>query len=223
MTDTKHIEHVLMDTTEDVMTIEEHLPTSMGGIATFYIVRDTSCSSWCPNALQLRALRDRCNAILAQHTAKQVDPGPWKMVQVRSVLSGIALEIESGSDIPSAHEGAVIRIDIQGNEDGPAWVGGLDDLAFLSSAIDDIWDRYCPPSPSGVPLLEEPSSKEVLRTLGDMEALGELVADEAGNLCTLEGKVIATGDPLWLKRVANVVNMVNMLPQIAKLEREGDS
>jgi hypothetical protein len=215
---TNSASHELPDVDGDMLSISsgaDILGGHKGAIARVYV----PCS-WCPNALQLRALRDRCNAILAQHAAKQVDPGPWKTVQVRSMLSGIALEIESGADIPGAHEGAVIRIDIDGNDDGPAWVGGLDDLAFLSSAIDDIWDRYNPPTSSGLPLLEEPSGTEILRALDDMEALGELVADAAGNLCTLEGKVIATGEPLWLKRIANVVNMVNMLPQIAKLERD---
>lgn len=38
--------------------------------------------------------------------------------------------------------------------------------------------------------------------------LGHLVADRAGNICTLEGKVLFTGDPLDACRIVAVVNSV---------------
>jgi hypothetical protein len=218
-----HNEHLLPDVDDDKLAITTGpgiLGSHKNAVAEFIVADDGV--SWCPNADQLRALRDQCSAILAAHAAKNVAPPPYKLERFVGI-GGATIEVESGGNIHSIAEGAIIRIDIQGNDDGPAWVGGLDDLAFLSSAIDDIWDRYNPPTPSGLPLLEAPLPKELLRALDDMEALGELVADKAGNLCTLEGKVIATGDPLWLRRVANVVNMVNMLPQIAKLERDGSN
>lgn len=40
------------------------------------------------------------------------------------------------------------------------------------------------------------------------QALGNLVADPTGNICTLEGKVLFTGDPLDAARIVAVVNGV---------------
>lgn len=39
-------------------------------------------------------------------------------------------------------------------------------------------------------------------------ALGYLVADRAGNICTLEGKMLFTGDPIDAARIVAVVNGV---------------
>lgn len=40
------------------------------------------------------------------------------------------------------------------------------------------------------------------------KTLGTLVADRVGNICTLEGKVLFTGDPLTAARIVAVVNSV---------------
>jgi hypothetical protein len=208
--------HELPDVDGDMLSISsgaDILGGHKGAIARVYV----PCS-WCPNALQLRALRDRCNVILAQHAAKQVDPGPWKTVQVRSALNGIALEVESGSDIPGAHEGAAIRIDIDGNDDGPAWVGGLDDLAFLSSAIDDVWDRFNPPPEMVVKSLAVFATATAGATTELQEALDTfkagVVIDAEGHLCHSgdAGEPIARAEDWthipWLKRIAAIVNAV---------------
>lgn len=196
--------------------------TREDSVAELSLVGAKGSPSWSPNALQLRALRDRCNAILAQHAAKDVAPGPYRVVRLGDVGAEI-IKIESGSDIPNTNKAAVIRIDIEGNEDGPAWIGGLDDLAHLASAIDDVWDRYNPPPETVVKSLAVFATATAANANELQEALDSMrdgvVADDAGNLCRLDGRVIATADDpsqvVWLKRIAAIVN--------AAVEARGES
>jgi hypothetical protein len=212
--------HELPDVVGDMLTIG---PPTASGIAPIRHVAELKLSrsgyyadvSWCPDVLQLRALRDRCNVILAQHA--NVDPGPYKLVPIRSTFCGTTIEIESGKIIAAA-PGPVIRIDIEGNEDGPAWVGGLDDLAFLSSAIDDVWDRYNPPPETVVKSLAVFATATAGATTELQEALDAfkagVVIDAEGHLCHSgdDGELIARAEDWthipWLKRIAAIVNAV---------------
>lgn len=181
-----------------------------GSVAAIHIYAD---DPWCPNALQLRALRDRCNVILAQHT--KADPGPYRVVHIPGV-DGEQIQIESGDNIPGAAKDVVIRIDLEGNEDGPEWIGDLDALAHLASAIDDVWDRYNPPPEMVVKALASFATATAANATEIQEALDSMrdgvVTDKAGGLYTLEGALIAMADDesgkIWLKRIAAIVNAV---------------
>jgi hypothetical protein len=142
----KEAEYLLPDVDDDNLTIvtgPDILGSRKGAVAEF----SGDWDPWCPNADQLRTLRDRCDAILVQHAAKKAGPMPYRVADVVGV-NGEIIEIESGTNLPGAPDGSVIRIDLQGNEDGPSWVGGLDELAALRTAINDVWELH---NPSPIP------------------------------------------------------------------------
>lgn len=216
-------------------------------------------------------------------------------------LGGTDAVLEYGSNLSGAAEGVLFRLDLTGNDTGPAWIGGLNELAFLSSAVDDAYSSLSPPAPAqaettqwdnavepklaSIPgvtmaekldfLLAQLSALESVRKAfvdvgyvvdtqegllrhveavigGNMadrvdwdearsiyqlaveqvaqtkvlkdavESLRDgLIADQAGNLCTLEGRVIATGEPdqaIWRSRIAAIVNAV--AEEFNKMESE---
>lgn len=149
-------------------------------------VAELYCESpWGPNAAQLQTLRDHCTAALAE-----VDPSfhnPEQLLaEVRGAFTAAGYMVDTYERLMRAITALI------GNND----LASLLDEEDAASAYHNAVERVA----------QSRALEDAIENLGD-----GLVADRAGNICTLHGKVIATGDPddhVWRERIVAIVNAV---------------
>lgn len=114
-------------------------------------------------------------------------------------VDGDMLAISTGEGVLGAHKGAIVEFSIVG-----PWCPNAEQFRTLRNLCSKILASHLP---EAVILT---AKDESLRVAVDSLRDG-LVADRAGNICLLDGKVVATGDPdeqVWRERIVEIVNAV---------------